>query len=432
MVVTHKLKGSPKRGLMAATFGFFVGFAAIALIGPVAVEFKEMMGLSASLLGLLVAAPQLAASFLRIPFGAWADKVGGKKPILTLLLISIVGLAGLSFIFFMLCISCLAGQLYPAVLFFSVLGGASAAIFSAGIPQVSYWVSQKRQGSALGIYAGLANTAPGIFTLILPYAFVALGLSGAYGSWLLFIVAGTLIYALVAHDAPYFQFRHSGISRDESIKLAKRAGEELIPSGQFVGALKKSAKIWRTWALVALYFASYASALTAWFPAYWSLYHGLDLRSAAVLTAVTFSILASFARVGGGSLSDKYGGENIAFASFILIIAGALIMVMNKTFLLDVAGGVIMGAGMGMGNAAVFKLVPRYVPEHVGGVSGWVGGVGALAGFILPPILGIFVDYFGRPGYSLGLVVFVVLGIMALLITFALRVRPFTAATHVG
>jgi NNP family nitrate/nitrite transporter-like MFS transporter len=425
----YVLKGSPRLGLTAATFGFFVGFAAVALIGPVGVKFKEAMGLSASMLGLLVAAPQLAGSLLRIPFGAWVDKVGGKKPLLTLLLISIVGLAGMSLILFTLYPSGLTEQMFPLILLLAVLSGAGVATFSVGIPQTSYWFPKKKQGWALGTYAGLGNTAPGIFTLILPFVLVTLGLPGSYAAWFLFVVFGTLIYGLIAYDAPYFQLVNSGAARDLSIELAKQAGEELIPSGQLVGALKKSAKSWRNWALVALYFNSFGGflALTTWFPSYWSLYHGLDVRSAAILTAVAFSLLASFVRVGGGQLSDKYGGENIAFASFLLVLVGAAIMVITQSFLLDVIGGVVLGTGMGLGNAAVFKLVAKYVPEAVGGASGWVGGLGAFGGFVVPPILGSFVDYFGAIGYSFGFVVYVILAIMALLITIVLRTRPPTA-----
>ena len=206
----HRARGNPRLGLIAATFGFFVGFSAVALIGPVGAKFKAMMGLSSFMLGVLVAAPQLAGSLLRIPFGAWVDKVGGKKPLLTLLSISIVGLAGMCFVFFTLYPSNLTEQMYPLVLFFAVLSGAGVATFSVGIPQTSYWFSQKRQGSALGIYAGLGNTAPGIFTLILPFILVALGLPATYAAWLFFIACGTVIYALIAHDAPYFQLRNSG------------------------------------------------------------------------------------------------------------------------------------------------------------------------------------------------------------------------------
>jgi NNP family nitrate/nitrite transporter-like MFS transporter len=72
---------------------------------------------------------------------------------------------------------------------------------------------------------------------------------------------------------------------------------------------------------------------------------------------------------------------------------------------------------MGVNNAAVFWMVPRYVPEAVGGASGWVGGLGALGGFAVPPLLGQFVEWFGPVGYARGYVVYVVLAIVSLALT---------------
>lgn len=38
---SYKLQGSPNRGLMMGTWGFFVGFAGVALYGPAAKYFQE-------------------------------------------------------------------------------------------------------------------------------------------------------------------------------------------------------------------------------------------------------------------------------------------------------------------------------------------------------------------------------------------------------
>ena len=46
-----KIKGSPARGLAAATLGFFFGSAAISLFGPSATKLNEVMELSPSMLG---------------------------------------------------------------------------------------------------------------------------------------------------------------------------------------------------------------------------------------------------------------------------------------------------------------------------------------------------------------------------------------------
>src|SRR6185312_7326231 len=94
----YALRGSPRLGLTMGTWGFFIGFAAVALYGPAAHAFQQSMQLSPLLVGLLVAAPQLTGSLLRIPFGAWVDKSGGRLPMLTLFGASLVGMWGLVFI----------------------------------------------------------------------------------------------------------------------------------------------------------------------------------------------------------------------------------------------------------------------------------------------------------------------------------------------
>jgi len=91
----YRIKSNPSEALIAATIGFFVGFAAVALFNVTAKNFKEAMGLDPVQVGLLVAMPMLSGSLLRIPFSAWVDTDGGRKPMLTLLGMSIVGLLGL-------------------------------------------------------------------------------------------------------------------------------------------------------------------------------------------------------------------------------------------------------------------------------------------------------------------------------------------------
>ena len=72
---------------------------------------------------------------------------------------------------------------------------------------------------------------------------------------------------------------------------------------------------------------------------------------------------------------------------------------------------------MGVGNGAVFKMVPKYVPHAVGGASGLVGGFGALGGFVIPPTLGLFAGALGDAGYSGGFFVYVVLAVAAIMVS---------------
>ncbi len=423
LIKKYNLKGSPREGLISATLGFFVGFAAVSLYGPTAKELKEVMGLSATLMGFLVAAPQLTGSLLRIPFGAWVDKIGGKKPFLILLIFSLTGMFGLTVLLFLLYPEYLTIKFYPLILFFGFLSGCGVATFSVGIPQTSYWFPQKKQGIALGTYAGLGNTAPGFFTLLLPIALGFLGLAGSYLAWFLFLLTGIIIYAIIAHDAYYFQLVKKGIKREEAIEVARALNQELFPSGKMIEALKISAGIGRTWALVFLYFTSFGGflALTTWFPTYWRIFHGFDIKMAGFLGGVGFSLLASFIRVYGGYVSDRFGGERTAIISYFLILLGSLFLMISNTFFSALLGEILIALGMGIANAAVFKLVARYVPEAVGGAAGWVGGLGAFGGFVVPPILGVFVDKMGNIGYARGFITYLVLSLICILISLILK-----------
>jgi NNP family nitrate/nitrite transporter-like MFS transporter len=193
-------------------------------------------------------------------------------------------------------------------------------------------------------------------------------------------------------------------------------GEELFPSGAAFESVKKAGSDWRTWILTAFYFVSFGGfiALTVWFPTYWTEHFGTSLVVAGSLTAL-YSLATSLLRVFGGLTSDRIGGEKTVFISFVIVTVGAfLLVVASESMGLAVAGEVLLALGMGFANAAVFKLVPKYTPETVGGSAGIVGGLGAFGGFVIPPVMGLLVKVSGSEGYSLGFTVFLALALVSL------------------
>jgi len=417
-----RLRGSPNEGLFGATLGFFIGFAAVSLFGPTAHRFKDVMNLTPVMVGFLVAMPSLSGSLLRIPFSAWVDTTGGRKPFLVLLGLSIAGMLGLTAVIYLLYPDRLSVSLYPVLLLLGLLSGCGIATFSVGISQVSYWFPQSRQGWALGTYAGIGNIAPGLFSFLLPLALAAWGLAGSYLAWVLFLVVGTGIYFMTGRNAWYFQLRGKGTDEAEAKQTARERGQELFPAGSLVDSLRISARVWKNWALVAIYFTTFGGfiALTAWLPTYWSTFFGVATVTAGLLTAL-YSILASVIRVAGGSIADRIGGENTAILSLLTMLVGAAIMTTSHVYALSVAGEILMALGMGVGNAAVFKLVPQEVPEAVGGAAGWVGGLGAFGGFAIPPVMGAFVRSQGSVGYATGFATFIALAVLSLAMAYILR-----------
>ena len=416
--------GSPKQGLFGATLGFFVGFASVALFGPTAMRFRDAMHLSPMALGVLVAIPALSGSLLRIPFSAWVDTTGGRKPFLILLGLSIAGMAGVTFIVATRYPDGLTPSLYPVLLGLGALCGCGIATFSVGVSQVSYWFPQAKQGRALAIYAGVGNLAPGAFSLLLPIALQTLGLAGSYLCWLTFLVLGTAGYWALGRNAWYFQLRESGLEPEHARREARAAGQELFPAGTFVQTLKISAGVWQTWALVGVYFTTFGGfvALTSWLPTYWTSAFAVGVIGAGLLTAM-YSLTASGMRVLGGVLADSLyeGGKNGCVLSLLIMLTGATIMTTALSFELAIPGVLLLAIGMGIANAAVFKIVPQVVPQAVGGAAGWVGGIGALGGFLIPPMMAFAVSDLGRPGYSIGFVVFVFLALLSLALTWIVK-----------
>ncbi|SCC95673.1 putative major facilitator superfamily transporter [Thiomonas sp. X19] len=412
------LKGSPGKALIGATIGFFIGFGAVSLFGPTAQGFIKVMQLTPREVGFLVAIPMLTGSLLRIPFGAWVDRNGGKLPLLILLIVSVVGITGLYWMLLTLYPKHLTQAAYPWLLFFGALGGCGIATFSVGIGQVSYWYPKARQGRALAVYAGLGNTSPGLVAIILPLIIATGGLWMGYLVSLVIVVGGIILYFVIGFNAPYFQLRHHGVAPAEAKRIATQHGQELFPAENVLRTLKDSAVSWRTWPLVVLYFTTFGGflALTAWLPNFWLTFYQTPHVVAIGLTA-GFSLFASLIRVPGGSWSDRFGGEIVAAASLFVLLVGAIIMTMSDRFAITVLGELLVGAGMGVNNAAVFKLVPLYVPNAVGGTAGWVGGLGALGGFVVPPLLGGIAQSMGQIGYARGYVIFVALALISLAFT---------------
>lgn len=414
------VRGNSKQGLTGATTGFFVGFAAVALYGATIAVFKGSFStLDPILLALLISIPSLSGSLLRIPFAAWVDIDGGRKPFITLLILSIIGMAGLYIVmtFFRQNLS----EHYYLLLIFGALSGCGIATFSVGVGQASYWFPQSKQGMALGIYGGVGNLAPGIFTLLLPnVALPLLGLSGSYLAWLIFLIVGTIAYSIIGKDAWYFQLIKAGVEKDEARKIAStKYGQELFPNNKISESLKISAKTWKTWALVVVYFTTFGGflALTGWLPTYWMSFFKLNLKMAGALTAM-YSITTSITRIYGGKIADKVGGESTSITALIIMLAGAICMTIASSIPLAVVGILLLAVGMGVTNAAVFKILPKEIPHAIGGAAGWVGGLGAFGGFVIPPLMASFIDKTGidLSGFSKGFIIFIVLTVISLLI----------------
>ena len=204
---------------------------------------------------------------------------------------------------------------------------------------------------------------------------------------------------------------------------------DIKPSqGRSIGSMLSPLKHMRVWRFSLYYvvvFGAYV-ALAAWLPKYYVDVYGLELSSAALLTAL-FIFPASLLRPFGGWLSDRLGARRVMYYTFLVMLISSGILMMpygyivlnnpdgttNEVLPWSVGVGLFtflvftMGCAMGIGKAAVYKHIPEYFPHDVGAVGGLVGTLGALGGFFLPLLFAYTTGWTSLP-QSTFFVIFVV------------------------
>jgi MFS transporter, NNP family, nitrate/nitrite transporter len=125
----------------------------------------------------------------------------------------------------------------------------------------------------------------------------------------------------------------------------------------------------------------------------------LNLGTAALLTAF-FIFPASLLRPLGGYLSDRFGARAVTYVTFVIMTITSLLLSITDAQTLGLWGTFalveVLGIGMGIGKASVYKYVPSYYPRDVGAVGGIVGTLGGLGGFLLPLGFGYLEEITGR------------------------------------
>lgn len=386
------LADSPRtRVLWGSTFAFTLLFAVWLMLGVLGLKMKAdtglMLGSAAQSLTeaeakaavesrfeWLLTISLLTGAVLRLHFGIWADRVGGRKLMLLMLLFCALPTAWLAY----------ARSYWELVLCAGLLGLAGNS-FSVGIAWNSAWFAKEQKGAALGLFGAGNVGASGtkLLLVLVPGALTFIPAAGLFGGW---IPGGWRIVPLVYAVLLLSMAGVLWVSCPRQDPVPGRGR----PLADFLQPLRY-VRVWRFSYYYVVVFGAYV-ALSAWLPNYYVTTYGVGLRTAALLTAL-FIFPASLLRPLGGWLSDVYGPRMVTYVVFIGMTLATLPLCLPASILpLDVwtfaALTVVIAIGMGVGKASVFKYIPDYYPNEVGAVGGLVGMLGALGGFVLPKIFG--------------------------------------------
>lgn len=371
-------QSSPNLALAMATLAFAVAFAGWSLLAPLATRIQQNLSLGEVQISLLIAVPVILGSLLRIPFGILTDRYGGRL-VFTLLLLSMVPVLLLTSV----------SASYELLLFDALLLGLGGASFAVGVPFVARHFPPERQGFALGVY-GAGNIGTALAARGAPQIAEAAGMPTVFVTFAAITLAMAVAFWLFARDVP-------------------RPADAPLPTfGQSLSVIRTER---RAWLLSLFYFLTFGGFVA------FSLYLPKMLVGLYAITPIdagnrvfVFVLLATVGRPLGGWLADRLGGNQVLRAVFFVIAVMAVVLAITTALIPLTVACLVSALMLGLGNGAVFKLVPHWFASRTGVVTGVVGAAGGLGGFFPPLVLGVVRQ--GLGGYSLG---FVLLSLTAIL-----------------
>ncbi|HEY7211194.1 MAG TPA: MFS transporter, partial [Bryobacteraceae bacterium] len=272
-----------------------------------------------------------------------------------------------------------AASSYSMLIAAALFLGLAGSSFAVGVGFVSRWYPPQKQGTALGVY-GLGNIGQSIVVFLGPVLAATFGWQAIFRAVSVLLVAWAIVFFLFARNPP-------NVVRPKSV-------------GEMFAVLRHARLAWILSAFYGLTFGGFV-AFSIYLPTLLRDQFHLNAASAGFRTA-GFVVLATALRPVGGWLSDRIGGAQVLSVVFLGIVPFSLLLGW-QSMIPFTAGALGCAALLGLGNGAVFKLVPQYFKKDTGTVTGLVGAIGGLGGFFPPLLLGAFSDMAGVvwPGFVL-------------------------------
>jgi NNP family nitrate/nitrite transporter-like MFS transporter len=356
--------------LFCAFLYFDISFMVWVLLGALANSIVPVFGLSAAQKGFMVAVPILAGAILRLVLGVLTDRLGART----------TAIAGLMLTLVPLLLGWLWVDSFPRVLLMGLMLGVAGASFAVALPLASRWYPPQYQGLALGI-AGAGNSGTALATLFGPLLAESWGWQNVFGLALIPVSLTLLLFILLARESPN-----------------RPAPRPLSEYRQVLG----QADLWWFCLFYSVTFGGFVG-LASFLNIFFFDQYGVSRTLAGAFTTVCV-LAGSFLRPVGGYLADRVGGIRL----LVCLYAGIGLAMLGVATLPTLGLATVLlflGMGLlGMGNGAVFQLVPLRFSREIGVVTGIVGAAGGVGGFLLPNLLGTLKQLTGS--FSGGYLVF--------------------------
>ncbi len=365
----------------ASTLSFTVCFMVWMMFAVIGIPIKQSLGLNETQFGILVAMPVLTGSLIRVPLGMLTDRYGGRIVFFILMLSTVFPIWLIS-----------RATEFWHFLVLSLFVGCAGGSFAVGIAYCARWFERERQGLAMGIF-GVGNTGAAVTKFVAPSIVVAWGWQTVPQVYAVAMLAMAILFWMFTYTDP------SHASGTKSVTFREQL------------AVLKDPRVWKYCQYYSIVFGGYV-ALSLWMTKYYISEYGFDLQLAALLAAA-FSLPGGVLRAIGGWMSDTWGAHPVTW--WVMLVSWACLFFLSfpqteltiKTVSGELSFNVgfnawvftvlmfVMGVAWAVGKASVFKYISDHYTDNIGTVSGVVGMVGGLGGFLLPIMFGALVDLTG-------------------------------------
>ena len=374
--------------LWITTFNLTLAFVTWFLVSAIAPKLNQIgFDISTAQLYWLAAMPGLAGGTLRLIWTFLPPIMGTRKLVTLTSALFVIPLIGWA-----LAVQSPATP-YWVLLVLGALAGLGGGAFSGFMPSTSYFFPRAKQGTALGIQAGIGNFGVSLVQFVTPWI-IGFGLIGASqvmtnkdtGAsrevwfqnagyfWVPFVVVGVVLAWVLLKSVPV---QARGVREQLDIFSNKH-----------------------TWIMTYLYVITFGtfSGLAGSFALLINNLYGTSVFGDAGVDPVKFAFLGalvgSAARIIAGPFADRIGGGKITVVATIGIAVGSAFTAgqINPTsadqFPLFLTGMLVIFFFAGVGNASTFKQMPMiFDRRQAGGVIGWTSAIAAYGPFIFGVLL---------------------------------------------
>jgi NNP family nitrate/nitrite transporter-like MFS transporter len=384
------------RTLSITTYNLTLAFITWYVVSALVVRLPNAgFALSTGQLFWLTAMPGLAAGVLRMVWTFLPPLLGTRRLVTFSSLLLLVPLVGWGFAVTS------TGTPYGVFLVLAFLAGIGGGVFSGFMPSTSYFFPKAKQGTALGLQAGLGNLGVSIVQFVTPWV-IGFALLGS-------LLGADQTFTPKDGAATQVWLQNAAFVWVPFVLVGAALAWRYLKTVPVKANLRQQMDIFgdkHTWFMTSIYlmtFGAFSGFAATFALLIKDVYGGFENAPDPLTYAFLGPLVGATVRMAWGPLTDRFGGAVWTTVSGLGVAAAAIFVTLHLTpdsrdqFTPFLLGMIAVFFFTGIGNASTFKQMPMiFSARQAGGVLGWTAAIAAFGPFLFSVSLGAVIGATGN------------------------------------